>query len=132
MPLLLCGATLLVHRRSPRILAGSARPGLAQGGVTDVEVRLDLRAAPLVDELPAHDAPGVSQTVPGRGQLALDAVDAFTDHNLYPVGALAQDHDVQGLPGFRSYLDLLCIHRLITSASWIASARPQARHRNGR
>src|SRR5512145_3092635 len=42
-----------------KVPACSARPGLAQGRVTNVEVRLDLIAAPLVDDLPAHDAPGV-------------------------------------------------------------------------
>jgi hypothetical protein len=42
----------------------------------------------------------------------------FAEHDLYPVGPLAVDHDVQGLPGFRyAYFDLLRVHRVLNSVS---------------
>jgi len=68
--------------------------------VANVDVRLDLVAAALVDDFPAHDAAGVGEAVAGRGELALDAVDAFAEHDLDAGGALAEDHDFEELAGF--------------------------------
>ncbi|HEY6281559.1 MAG TPA: hypothetical protein VIW72_07205 [Burkholderiales bacterium] len=42
----------------------------------------------------------------------------FTEHNLYAVGSLAEDHNVQGLPSFRyTHGNLLCVHQATNSAS---------------
>src|SRR5256885_13634057 len=90
----------------------STPSGFAQPGVELVEIGLNLLAAALVDELPPPHASCVGQAHACRGQLALDVVDSFAEHDLYPIGALAVDHDVQGLPGFRyAYLYFLRVHR---------------------
>src|SRR5882672_6131304 len=98
--------------------APSTPPGFTQRRVELVDIGLNLLPASLVDELPPPHAPGVGQAHAGRGQLAPDVVDAFAEHDLYPVGPLAVDHDVQRLPGFRyAYLDLLWVHRILNSPS---------------
>src|SRR5262249_43303701 len=98
--------------------SSSTTPGLAQRGVELVEIGLDLLPASLVDKFPAPHAPGVGQAHAGRRQLALDVVNAFAEHDLYPVGPLAVDHDVQRLPGFcYAHLDLLGVHRILSFPS---------------
>src|SRR5713101_1005631 len=94
----------------------STPPGFAQRRVELVDIGLNLLAAAFVDELPPPHASRVGQAHSGRGQLAFDVVNALAEHDLYPVGPLAVDHDVQGLPGFRhAYADLLRIHRATPS-----------------
>src|SRR5437879_11565676 len=90
-------ASFGIPRGLRRILAP---PGFAQLRIELVEIGLNLLAAAFVDELPPPHASRVGQAHPGGSQLALDVVDAFAEHDLYPVGALAVDHDIQRLPGF--------------------------------
>src|SRR5437899_454202 len=123
------GKTLL-SRRVTRQCAASTPPGLAQLRIELVQIGLDLLAAAFVDELPPPYAPGVGQAHPGRGQLALDVVDAFAEHDLYAVRALAVDHDVQGLPGFGyAHLYFLRFHRRYAFAS--SSSFSKRRSRDG-
>src|SRR5467141_5147231 len=81
--------------KAPRQLL--ARPGLAQRRIEPVEIRLNLRAASLVDDLAPHDLADIGHGVAGRSQLALDAVDALAEHYVDPFGPLVQDHDLDGL-----------------------------------
>src|SRR5712692_5540702 len=100
----------------------STPPGFAQRRVELVDIGLNLLAAAFVDELPPPHAPGVRQAHSRRGQLALDVVDAFAEHDFYPVGPLAVYDDVQDLPGFRyAYLDPLRFHQATPSIRRAAS-----------
>src|SRR6266704_745088 len=106
------------HTRSKRdwssdVCSSDLTPsGFAELRIELVEIGLHLLAAAFVDELPPPDASSVREAHSSRGQLALDVVNAFAEHDLYPVGALAVDHDVQGLPGFGyAYLYFLRVHR---------------------
>src|SRR5882672_9825784 len=110
-PLRFCGLGPL---SSATHASASTPPGSTHCRVELVDIGLNLLAASLVDELPPPHAPGVGQAHSSRCQLAPDVVDAFAEHHLDPVGPLAVDHDVQGLPGFRyAYLDLLCDHQVL-------------------
>src|SRR5882672_7286878 len=108
--------------------AASTTPGFAQRRIQLVEIGLNLLAAAFVDELAPSHASGVGQAHAGRGQVALDVVDAFAEHDLYPVGSLAVDHHVQRLPGFRyAYLDLLWVHRILNRGVHRGSERSSCR-----
>ena len=105
-------------RRSQRTFARaqaeslSPAAGFPQRRVELVDIRLDLLAAPLVDDLPPHHRSGVSEAISSRRQRALDVMDAFPDHDFDVLGPLVQHHDVDGLPGFGyPYLDLLDVHK---------------------
>src|SRR6185295_11048096 len=65
------------------------------------------------------DAAGVGQAVPGRRQRALHVVDPLADHHLDRVGALAEDHDLDGLAVFHSQLYFLVVHSALPSV-WSA------------
>src|SRR5437879_7997264 len=57
-----------------------ARSGLAQRRIEPVDIRLDLLAASLVDDLAPHHLADIGHCVAGRGQLALHAVDRSEEH----------------------------------------------------
>src|SRR2546428_3399220 len=87
-----------------------ARSGLAQRRIEPVDIRLNLLAASLVDDLAPHDLADIGHCVAGRGQLALHAVDALAEHHVDPFRPLVQDHDLDGLSAFGAYLDFLVAH----------------------
>src|SRR2546426_1859359 len=58
-----------------------ARSGLAQRRIEPVDIRLDLLAASLVDDLAPHHLADIGHCVAGRGQLALHAVDALAEQD---------------------------------------------------
>src|SRR5437879_4222410 len=87
-----------------------ARPGFTQRRIKPVDIRLNLLATPLVDDLAPHDLADIGHAVASRGQLALDVVDAFAEDHVDPLGALVQDHDLDGLSAFGAYLDFLVAH----------------------
>src|SRR2546427_9389167 len=87
-----------------------ARSGLAQRRIEPVDIRLNLLAASLVDDLAPHDLADIGHCAAGRGQLALDAVDALAEHHVDPFRPLVQDHDLDGLSAFGAYLDFLVAH----------------------
>ena len=67
----------------------------------------------------AHHAPGVCETVSSGGEVALDAVDTFPEHDLDQFGSPAEDHDVHSLSGFRcAHLYFLDVHQAICSDPW--------------
>ena len=66
-------------REGPRQLTLSR---FTQRRVQQVDIRLHLLAAARVDQFPSHDAPGVGETVSGRGQRAFDIVHALAEHDL--------------------------------------------------
>src|SRR5882672_1290620 len=115
-------------RRSIVPPSASTTPGFAQRRVQLVDIGLDLLPAPFVDELPPSHVPRVGQAHAGRGQVALHVVDAFAEHDLYAVGALAVDHHVQRLAGFRyAYLDLLWVDGILKRAVHRGSERSSCR-----
>src|SRR6267378_7056646 len=83
---------------------------IAQRRIKPVDIRLNLLATSLVDDLAPHDLADVGHAVASRRQLALDVVDAFAEHHVDPLGPLVQDHDFDGLPAFGAHLDLLVVH----------------------
>src|SRR5437773_3652471 len=87
-----------------------ARSGLAQRRIEPVDIRLNLRAASLVDDLAPHDLADIGHGVAGRSQLALDTVDALAEHYVDPFRPLVQDHDLDGLSALGAYLDFLIVH----------------------
>src|SRR5256885_14562503 len=74
-----------------------ARSGLAPRRIEPVDVRLNLLAASLADDLAPHDLADIGHCVAGRGPLALDAEDALAVHHVDPIRPLVQDPDVLGL-----------------------------------
>ena len=107
------------YRRAAAHHAPQSTPsGFTQGRIKPVDISLNLLATSLVYNLAPHHAANVGEPVASRSQVAPDAVDAFTEDNLYPFGSLAQNYDVQGLSTFGyTYLDFLVIHKSINSAS---------------
>src|SRR5256885_13118915 len=87
-----------------------ARPGFTQRRIEPVDVRLDLLATALVDNFPSHHLADVGHAIAGRNQLALHVVDAFAEDYVDPLGALVQDHDLDGLSALGAYLDFLVAH----------------------
>src|SRR5438309_1341971 len=87
-----------------------ARSGLAQRRIEPVDIRLNLLATSLVDDLAPHHLADIGHAVAGRRQLALDVVDALAEHHVDPFRPLVQDHDFYGLPAFGAHLDLLVVH----------------------
>src|SRR5256885_10087764 len=119
-------ASFGIPRRRRRV---SAPSGFAQLRIELVEIGLHLLAAAFVDELPPSHASCIGQAHPGRSQLALDVVNALAEHDLYAVGALAVDHDVQGLPGFGyAYLYFLRVHRRYAFASSSSFSKRRSGH----
>src|SRR6267143_5836340 len=100
----------LTPAKAPRQLL--ARSGLAQRRIEPVDIRLNLLAAPLVDDLAPHDLADIGHRVAGRGQLALDAVDALAEHYVDPFRPLVQDHDLDGLSVFGTHLDFFIVHEV--------------------
>src|SRR6266480_4534802 len=89
-----------------------ARSGLAQRRIEPVDIRLNLLATSLIDDLAPHDLADVGHCVASRSQLALDAVDAFAEHYVDPFCALVQDHDLDGLSAFGAQLDFFIVHEV--------------------
>src|SRR5882762_3185860 len=87
-----------------------ARPGFTQRRIKPVDIRLNLLATPLVDDLAPHDLADIGHAVASRRQLAFDVVDAFAEHHVDPFRPLVQNHDFYGLPAFGAHLDLLVVH----------------------
>src|SRR5262245_39637184 len=93
------------------MLIVSAPPWTAHGRVEPVNIRLHLVTAALVDNLAAQRVADVSETVSGRRERAPDAMSACAEHDLYPVGTLAEDDDIQRLPGLGdAYRDFFVVH----------------------
>src|SRR6267143_7267640 len=101
----------LTPAKAPRQLL--ARSGLAQRRIEPVDIRLNLLAASLVDDLAPHDLADIGHCAAGRGQLALDAVDALAEHYVDPFRPLVQDHDLDGLAAFGAYLDFFIVHEVL-------------------
>ena len=77
-------------------------------------IRLNLLNAPFVDDLTAQYAPGVSQAIARRSQLALGILDFFAENYPYRVYLFAGDIDLQDQTAFHVNLDLLSIHWVST------------------
>src|SRR6267378_6755455 len=89
-----------------------ARPGFTQRRIKPVDIRLNLLATPLVDDLAPHYLADIGHAVASRRQLALDVVDAFAEHYVDPFRPLVQDHDLDGLPVFGAHLDFFIVHEV--------------------
>jgi hypothetical protein len=77
-------------------------------------IRLNLLNALFVDDLTAQYAPGVSQAIALRSQLALCIVDSFAENYPYRVYLFAGDNDLQDLTAFHVNLYLFSIHWVST------------------
>src|SRR6267378_5386590 len=117
----------LTPAKAPRQLL--ARSGLAQRRIEPVDIRLNLRAASLVDDLAPHDLADIGHCVAGRSQLALDAVDALAEHYVDPFRPLVQDHDLDGLPAFGAHLDFFVVHEVQFSMKAFSSGVVSERSR---
>src|SRR6267143_562149 len=107
-----------------------ARPGFTQRRIEPVDIRLNLLATPLVDDLAPHDLADIGHAVASRGQLALDVVDAFAEHHVDPFRPLVQDHDFDGWTAFGAHLDLLVVHESQFSMKRLSSGVVSARSRS--
>ena len=99
--------------------AQSTASGFAQDRIEPVDIRSDLIAAALVDDLAPHHTTSVGLPGAGRSQLAPHAVDTLSEHNLYPFGALVQNHDLHGLAAFgHTDGNLFVVHTAHANALW--------------
>src|SRR5712672_3605583 len=74
--------------------------GIPQRRIEPVDIRLDLRATALINDLSPTHGSNVGQLVSGRAQGASDAVDAFTEDHLDAFGALVENDQVHRLSAF--------------------------------
>src|SRR5438876_7948447 len=100
--------------RRTKAPARSASPEFAYAYIEPFEIGADLIASPLVHDLAPHCVADIRRAGASGRQSAPHAVDAFTEHDLDSIDALAQDDDIQGLPR-RSHpnLDFLVVHTIV-------------------
>src|SRR5205823_646288 len=91
-----------------------ASPGIPQRRIDPVDIRLDLRATALINDLSPTHGSDVGQLVSGRAQGASDAVDAFTENDLDAFRALVENDQVHGLSAFGdAHGDFFVVHGLL-------------------